>query len=182
MYRSRVARTLSLLPYGSRVLEIGYGSGVSFLNLSRKFNEIHGIDVHDRPFEVAQSFAEAGMTLDLRQGSILNLPYENDTFDAAVAISIHEELPPEVQNKAFSEVRRVVRQGGCYVVGVPGVNFTMNTAFYLLGCNIRKYHVTTDCQVQDAMADNFRMDCVWRNPSRLPRSLAMYVSMRGWKR
>lgn len=182
MYRRRVARTLSLLPPGFRVLEIGYGSGVSFLNLSRKFDEIHGIDIHDRSVDVEATFRKTGMTLHLRQGSIVNLPFDDNSFDAAVAISIHEELPHEDQRAAFAEVRRVVQPGGCYVVGVPGVNLAMTTAFYLLGCNIRKHHVTTDRQVEDAMAEAFELDRVCRNPSPLPRCMAMYVSMRGWKR
>jgi SAM-dependent methyltransferase len=184
LYRRRVARCIELLPPGERVLELGYGSGVSFLNLAERFGEINGIDVHDRAEEVARSFAGSGIRprLRLRQGTITALPYGDESFDSALAISIHEELPLDQQTAAFEEVYRVLRPGGCYVVGVPGVNILMNTALYALGCNIGEYHVTTDRQVLDAMRRRFHVDTVRYTPWFLPSSLTTYVFLRGWKR
>ncbi len=180
-YRRRVARCIGLLPHGDRVLELGYGSGVSFLNLSERFKEIHGIDVHDRAGEVTRSFEQSGIRPQLRQGSITSLPYDDESFDAALAISIHEEIPPNQQEAAFSEVLRVLRPGGCYVVGVPGVNVLMNTALYALGCNIGEYHVTTDRQVVEHMRRYYELDVVRYTPRCLPSSLTAYVYLRGWK-
>ena len=182
LFRQRVARCVSLLPAGDGVLEVGYGSGVSFLNLSERFREIHGIDLHNHPDEVARSFASTGLNLRLRQGSVVELPYEDDSFDAVLAISIHEELPLHQQERAFAEVHRVLRPGGCYVVGVPGVNILMNSAFYALGCNIGKYHVSTDKQVLSAMSERFDVDVTDYSPQLWPRSLTTYLCIRGWKR
>lgn len=182
LFRQRVARCVSLLPAGDRVLEVGYGSGVSFLNLSERFREIHGIDMHDRPDEVARSFATTDLHLRLRQGSVTSLPYEDESFDAALAISIHEELPLHQQERAFAEVHRVLRPGGCYVVGVPGVNIMMNSAFYALGCNIGKYHVSTDRQVFSAMSERFDVDLTDYSPKHWPKALTTYLCIRGWKR
>jgi len=182
MFRRRIEKCISLLPSGQKVLELGYGSGVSFLSLAEKFHEIHGIDVHPNAGAVRASFASEDLRPQLRQGTIWELPYESNSFDAALAISIHEELPPERQAAAFREVHRVVRPGGCYVVGVPGVHFLMNTAFYLLGCNIRKYHLTTEGQVLRGMSVDFDVDALDYSPKLLPRSLTTYVCMRGWKR
>jgi ubiquinone/menaquinone biosynthesis C-methylase UbiE len=182
LFQRRVARCIQLLPQGKTVLEVGYGSGVSFLNLARRFEEIHGIDLHDRGERVAESFAQTPVRLRLRRGDITSLPYEDESFDAALAVSIHEEIAPEVQEAAFSEIRRVLRPGGCYVVGVPGVNVLMNSALSLLGCDVAKYHVTTDSQVLAAMAARFAIDVVQYRPFWWPRSLTTYVCIRGWKR
>lgn len=182
LYSRRVLRCIDLLPEDRRVLEIGYGSGISFLNLAQKFDEIHGVDLHDRPGEVAQSFTEAGLQPRLKQGTITSLPYDDDSFDAALAISIHEEIPPEQQARAFAEVRRVVRPGGYYVVGVPGVNAMMTLGFFALGCDIRKWHVTTEKQVLNAMRQDFDVDVTAYSPSFFPQSMTTYVAMRGWKR
>ncbi len=184
LYRRRVARCIELLTPGRRILEVGYGSGVSFLNLAERFEEIHGLDMHDRADEVARSFESSGIRnrLHLRNGSITSLPHENEWFDSALAISIHEELPLDLQDSAFREIHRVLQPGGCYVVGVPGVNILMNTALCALGCNIGEYHVTTDQQVVDAMSRHFDVDTVRYAPWFLPASLTTYVFIRGWKR
>jgi len=79
LFQRRVARCIALLPRGKRVLELGYGSGVSFLNLAERYEEIHGIDLHDRATEVERSFSTNGLTLRLRQGSIAKLPYEDES-------------------------------------------------------------------------------------------------------
>ena len=182
LFQRRVAHCVELLPAGERVLEVGYGSGVSFLNLSRRFREIHGLDVHARADEVSRSFTTAGLDLRLRRGSIEKTPYEDATFDAALAISVHEEIPLEQQQAAFREIHRILRPGGCYVVGVPGVNVLMNTALYALGCNIGQYHVTTERQVQAIMSEHFDVDVARYTPFFLPRRLTTYVYLRGWKR
>ncbi len=182
LFQKRVARCIALLPPGRSVLEVGYGSGVSFLNLAEKFEEIHGIDLHDRGERVAQSFADRPLRLFLRRGDITRLPYDDESFDAALAVSIHEEIAPHQQQAAFSEIRRVLRPGGCYVVGVPGVNVLMNSALSLLGCDTAKYHVTTDAQVLSVMSSYFEVDAVQYRPSWWPRALTTYVCIRGWKR
>ncbi len=182
LYRKRVARCISLLPQGHSVLEAGYGSGVSFLNLSRKFDEIHGIDLHERAEDVVNSFRGTGLNLHLRQGNILDLPYADASLDAALAVSIHEHLAPAEQARAFAEIYRVLRPGGCYVVGVPGLNMLMTTAFYLLGHRIREHHLTSEKEVLAAMGRHFDIDAASYTPRPLPASLTCYVYARGWKR
>lgn len=181
LYCRRVARCVELLPPGRSLLEIGYGSGVSFLNAAQRFEEIYGLDVHEQAYKVAASFAGSGLRLNLRQGSITSIPYPDESFDSAMAISVHEEIPFQQQRRAFAEVFRVLRPGGTYVVGVPGVNMLMNTALYALGCNIGKYHVTTEQQVLDCMSADFRLDFVEYTPRFLPKSFTTYVYIRGRK-
>ncbi|MBI3836143.1 MAG: class I SAM-dependent methyltransferase [Planctomycetes bacterium] len=180
-FRRRVARCIDLLPGGESVLEIGYGSGVAFLNLAQLYHTIHGIDVHDRVKEVARSFESLSIQPRLRQGDITRLPYDDNSFDSALAISVHEEIPFEQQRHAFSEVHRVLRPGGCYVVGVPGVNVLMNSALKVIGCDVTKYHVTTDAQVLNLMRERFTIESVRYNPRFLPKSLTTYVCIRGRK-
>jgi SAM-dependent methyltransferase len=182
LFQRRVARCIDLLPTGKTVLEVGYGSGVSFLSLAERFEEIHGIDVHDRSERVAESFAKEPIRLRLRRGDIADLPYEDESFDAALAVSIHEEIPPRRQEAALLEIRRVLRPGGCYVVGVPGVNLLMNSALSLLGCDVAKYHVTSDARIVELMSSHFAVDVVKYAPAFWPRALTTYVCIRGWKR
>ena len=182
MYRRRVMRCIDMLPPGHSVLDIGYGSGVAFLNLGEKFHEIHGADIHDASRKVTDSFDATGINLSLRQASIFELPYEDNTLDAAVAISLHEHLPPIDQRRAFTEVCRVLKPGGCYVVGVPGVHALMTLAFYAIGWNINAHHICTHAQMLDAMSDVFEVDETTYWPRVMPKRFTAYLTARGWKR
>jgi len=181
MYRNRVARCVNLLPRGKRVLEVGYGSGVSFLALGEKFDVIEGIDLHQHGGAVRDSFDGCGVTLNLRRGSVLDLPYDDDSIDAALAISIHEHLHPADQATAFSEIHRVLKPGGCYVVGVPGFNRMMNTAYALLGYDIQQHHYSSERQVADAMGRSFELDVRQYRPTRWFKCVTTYLTLRGWK-
>ncbi len=181
-YRERITHSIDLLPTGEHVLEVGYGSGTSFLNLASRFRTIHGVDLHNRPGEVLQAFAGRGLDLDLRQGNVLQLPYADASMDAALAISIHEHIAPSKQAQAFAEIHRVLKPGGAYVVGVPGVHILMTLAFYALGWKISEQHICTERQVLAAMRSLFEVDYLRYTPRYWPRRFPSYVYIRGRKR
>ena len=95
LYRRRVELCLELLPGGERVLEVGFGSGVSFLNLSGLYREIYGLDLEADCQGVSACFAARGVTAQLINGSVLELPYPDNFFDSVLLISILEHLRPE---------------------------------------------------------------------------------------
>ena len=45
LYRTRVEMCLDECTGGERILEVGFGSGLTFLNLKDKYKEIHGLDL-----------------------------------------------------------------------------------------------------------------------------------------
>ena len=123
-----------------------------------------------------------GDKLRLQQGNILDLPFADGFFDAVLAISLHEHLQPDEQAAAFNEVRRVVRPGGCYVVGVPGVNRMMTAAFCALRFPIEEHHFSTEGHVLREMRRVFDVDVSKRWPLPWPGAITMYLYCRGWKR
>jgi len=181
MYRNRVARCIALLPPGRKVLEVGYGSGVSFLALAAKFDEIHGIDLHEHAEQVAHTFRHRDLRLHLRAGNVLDLPYPDASFDAALAVSIHEHLHIHEQARAFAEIRRVLKPDGCYAVGVPGMNPLMNAALYMLGYRLRDYHFSSERQVLEAMSAVFQIDATHYSPSLWTKLWTTYLCIRGRK-
>jgi ubiquinone/menaquinone biosynthesis C-methylase UbiE len=156
LYRERVELCLNALLPGERILEVGYGSGTSFLNLADLFKEIHGIDLHTHARSVTEAFQQYGLTTQLCTGSLLNLPYPDRTFDAVMCISILEHLRPNDQAQAMSEVRRVLRPGGRFVYGVPVERPLMQRGFNLLGYDIRQFHFSTEQDVAMAADQVFR--------------------------
>ena len=122
--------TLALLPENSRILEIGAGTGLNFR--------------HYPPAELAVASEPAAAMLALasaKTDSIIlvradaeDLPFNDDSFDAAFATLVFCSIPrPE---RAFAELRRVVRPGGRIVLlehvrpdGIAGYVFDVLNIF-----------------------------------------------------
>lgn len=177
-YRGRIDGCVALLGTGKRVLDIGYGSGTSFLELSGRFEEIHGLDVHDYGPAIAAVFAREGLRVALERGSILDPPYPDGHFDAILAMSVFEHLMPCDQPVLMSHVHRLLRPGGVLVVGVPGFNPLMILGFRLLGFDIRKHHFSSPRDVLDAVSRIFSVERIVRHPPLLPDPFLTYVWLR----
>jgi len=150
MYRKRVELCLAECTGGERVLEIGFGSGITFLNLAQTYREIHGLDLTAEVQRVSEVFAARGIQTDLRRGDVLAMPYLDNHFDTVLLISILEHLKPAEQAIAFSEIRRVLRPGGQVVYGVPIERPLMVFMFRRLGFDIREHHFSTEKNVREA--------------------------------
>ena len=150
LYRRRIELCLAECRGGERVLEVGFGSGVTFLNLHAMYAEIYGLDLTASVEEVAAVFTARQIKTDLRNGDVLNMPYADNTFDTILLISILEHLKPDRQSAAFQEICRVLKPGGQVVYGVPIERPLMVFLFRLLGTDIRKEHFSTEFDVVNA--------------------------------
>jgi SAM-dependent methyltransferase len=148
LYRERINRGFGLLPERrfARALEVGYGAGAVQLALSRSVDELHGIDLDADPAPVRTLLTSRGASADLRQGSVLELPYPDQHFDLAVSFSVFEHL--KEYRKALGEVARVLKPGGLFLLGMPSVNKLMEAGFLAIGFKgINDHHVTTPQEV-----------------------------------
>jgi len=155
LYRRRVELCLRGLSGGARVLEVGYGSGVSFPELAMRYREVHGIDLTPAPESLVRSFRAAQLEPLLAQGSVLSLPYENEYFDAVLLVSILEHLQPDELAIAFRELWRVLRPGGQLVYGTPVDRPAMTFMFRLLGYDIRDHHFSSHSAIAEGARDVF---------------------------
>jgi ubiquinone/menaquinone biosynthesis C-methylase UbiE len=156
LYRRRVECCLAECHGGARVLEIGFGSGVTFLHLHEHYREIGGLDLRAQVSEVARVFERRGISTRLENGTVLHMPHPDGHFDTVLLISILEHLKPDELHAAFNEIRRVLRPGGQMVYGVPTSHAAMHLAFRLLGYDIRQHHFSNEDQVRAAARQHFR--------------------------
>jgi ubiquinone/menaquinone biosynthesis C-methylase UbiE len=156
MYRRRVELCLAECTGGDRILEVGFGSGVTFLNLHEKYREIHGLDTDVRVVEVAKVFEDRQIETSLQNGNVLCMPYSDDFFDTVLLISILEHLRPEQLVQAFCEIRRVLKPNGQAVYGVPIERPFMVLMFRLLGYNIHEHHFSNEKEVFGAAGKTLR--------------------------
>lgn len=91
------------LAHGSRVLEIGCGSGHLTRRMAERGVDIIGIDANSQAGEVAGSDRVRTMRAE-------QLEFEDDAFDALVSVHAIEHIP--ALEMALSEMARVLRPGG----------------------------------------------------------------------
>lgn len=154
-YRRRVELCLNELGGGERVLEVGFGSGLSFHNLHEIYREIWGLDLTASTSEITELFRKEGIETRLENGSVQSMPYPDDFFDSVLLVSILEHIKPDEQAGTFREIARVLKPGGQVVYGVPVERALMVLLFKLMGVNIREHHFSTEKDVARAAGQIF---------------------------
>jgi ubiquinone/menaquinone biosynthesis C-methylase UbiE len=103
------------LPYlkpGSCVLDAGCGPGTITLGLARRVDPGHviGLDVEEPQFEQARAVAHReGLNVEFRGGSVYQLPFKDQQFDAVFSHAVLEHLSDPAA--AILEFRRVLKAG-----------------------------------------------------------------------
>lgn len=117
--RTRVRRILAPQP-GERVLEVGPGTGYYTLDIAEQIAPDGVLDILDLQQEMLDHTmrkASEGHITNIvpTQGDAQELPYPDDTFDAAYMAVTLGEIPE--QDAILRELRRVLKPGGRLVVG-----------------------------------------------------------------
>jgi len=150
MYQHRIELCLGELRGGENILEIGFGSGVSFLSINKLYQNICGLDLSANVQLISDFFKSKNIDTQLQNGNVLRMPYADSSFDSVLLISILEHLLPCDQISAFKEIRRVLKPKGQVVYGVPVERPFMVFMFRMLGTNIRTHHFSTEKDVYKA--------------------------------
>jgi SAM-dependent methyltransferase len=151
LYRHRLQMGLDMLPAtGTRVLEIGVGSGVLVPTLTRRYAEYTGTDLTlaaglDRL--VAPTCQATFRQVDLMKDD--DLPA--DHYDAIVCFSVLEHIGDS--EGAARGLARALRPGGTLVTGYPAVSPLMSKAFELIGFpGIDNHHVSPPAKIAAALS------------------------------
>ena len=113
-----VRRWLDGLPSGTSVLDAGCGEGVLVDEYAARLG-IVGVDA---------SYASARV----QRGSLLQLPFENATFERALCLDVLEHLQFSEQPGALAELFRVLQPGGELLVSVPNLAHLQSRVQFLL--------------------------------------------------
>ena len=110
--RQRALRYLP--PEGSRVLEIGFGSGRLHVELATRYT-MAGLDRAPGMVQLTgHRLAERGLTSDLQVGDVTALPWAEATFDAVLSTFAFSAFPDA--DAALAEMVRVVKPGGAIII------------------------------------------------------------------
>lgn len=96
-----------------KVLEVGCGSGANLWSIAREGFAAHGLDISDEAIQLCrQVLTSWGVSAELKQGSMEQLPYEDGAFDVIVDIFSSNCLDERGFDKFLGEASRILRRGG----------------------------------------------------------------------
>ena len=145
-YKNELCR---IIPFSSKkILDAGCGTGTltALMKHSHTDADIHGIDIDEKILQIAQNkFQHQSLKVTLHQGSILQLPFESNSFDAAFSCLVLHHLTTQNKLKAIQEMFRVLTPGGKFAI-----------ADFSLPHNISMRAVTLVVQYLEETYDNFQ--------------------------
>ena len=97
------------------VLDLGCGVGRHALYLASLGFKVSACDASPQGIAVtAEEARKRGLTLDLGEGHMTDLPYETGQFAYVLSWNVIYHGDPTVVRQAVSEIHRVLRPGGLY--------------------------------------------------------------------
>jgi ubiquinone/menaquinone biosynthesis C-methylase UbiE len=111
---------------GKDVLEVGVGLGTDHVQFARAGARMSGIDLTPLCIEMtARRLAQEGLTSSLSVMDAEHLDFPDHSFDVVYSFGVlHHTSSPE---RAFREIRRVLRPGGAFIGGL----YSKHSWFYL---------------------------------------------------
>jgi SAM-dependent methyltransferase len=100
---------------GKRVLDVGTGDGTYALAAERGAT-VTGVDASREMLDAAAGRARGrGLAIDLREGDVAHLPFEDGSFDVVIAVTVLCFVSDP--RRAVAEMARVLAPGGKLVIG-----------------------------------------------------------------
>ena len=116
-FRQRIVE-LAKLRCDENVLDAGCGTGLTILRIAEQHPgcKVYGVDLSPKMIEVARNdAAKRGLDVNLRVGSITDLPYPDAAFEVVLTNIMFHHLDLAEKRQAVAEIARVLRPAGRYV-------------------------------------------------------------------
>lgn len=114
---TRVGEVLAaLVPATGLTLDMGCGAGRIAVPAAQAGLQVIGLDRDPTLLGATQAMAREGMLpLSVLRGDVVRLPFEDDSFEAVLAINLLSLVPEWAT--VINEVVRVLRHGGVFIQG-----------------------------------------------------------------
>ena len=126
-----IFKMLKKIDRKSKILDAGCGYGIYSIILADKGHNMNAIDIERKRINSINSmlneYPKIKSRINLELGSLTSLPYKNEEFDVVLCSEVLEHIKQD--EKAFSEISRVLKNKGFLILSVP--TYTKN--------NIKEY-------------------------------------------
>ncbi len=114
-YRRSAGDLIKQLDVGSNdiALDAGCGTGLLTLPLAERARRTVGLDLSPAMLKkLAAKAARRGLDVELREGSVLELPFDDGEFTLAATAFMLLYLTPDEKQRALVEIHRTLAPGG----------------------------------------------------------------------
>lgn len=119
---------------GKKFLDVGCGLGFFASKAGKLGADVYGIDIGERLINISRKRYPKGK---FSVASAARLPFKDNSFDLILCTEVIEHV--NNQNKALSEIFRVLKKGGYLVLTTPNKIFKPLYTF-LCSIGLRPYH------------------------------------------
>jgi len=144
-------RQLNAVP-GETILEIGFGTGQSLLEIADAVGnsgKVYGIDISSRMLETAKARVVAagyGGTIELQCMDATTLPYAENTFDGLFMSFVLEVFEPSEIGPLLEQCRKVIKTDGRLCVVAMSTEGKRGTMMKIYEWAHAKLPNTIDCR------------------------------------
>ncbi|MFZ5516358.1 MAG: class I SAM-dependent methyltransferase [Candidatus Zhuqueibacterota bacterium] len=103
---------------GKNVLDAACGLGYGSYLLATTACHVEGIDIDESRIAYAREKYGSG-SVRYAVSEVTDTPFENDSFDVVVSIETFEHLRPEQAVLFLSEVKRILKPDGIFILSTP---------------------------------------------------------------
>lgn len=115
--RLRAKKILNNLPKGNiKMLDAGFGTGIYSFSLANKVSAINAIDNSKEKVDYAKKI-NIFNNIKFERGDLKKLRFKNESFDLIICSEVLEHIKDD--EKAFSELARVLAKNGTLLITVP---------------------------------------------------------------
>lgn len=100
------------------ILDVGCGGGMNLNRMAQTAKKVYGVDYSIESVKLSREVNEDLIRMgkvEVLEGNVLDLPFDDDTFDIVTAFETVYFWPDIV--KSFGEVKRVLKPGGMFLIG-----------------------------------------------------------------
>lgn len=148
----------------TKVLELGCGSCANLWMIAKEGFDAYGLDLSEESLVLGKKMLDNwNVKAELKQGSFLDLPYEDDSFDVIVDVFSINCVPHSEFSIAINELHRVLKKGGLFFSYTPGQR---SSAFndYLPANKIDEYTLSGIYRESSPFAGNHYPFHFWNKP------------------
>lgn len=145
------------------VLDTCSGLGWGSYLISQKAGKVVSIDIDELSLNFARKYwGEKQSNIDFRKASVLDIPFDDNTYDVVIAMESIEHFTQEDGERYFNECYRVLKKGGI-LFGSSAFPANRKEADELCAKNPYHYYVYTKKEIKSLLKRNFRWAYIFQN-------------------
>jgi SAM-dependent methyltransferase len=110
----------SLLPQGSRIVDLSCGEGAILSDLLKEGYNVEGSRYQDNDYIIKEEKLENRITVKERVDLTQPLPYKDDEFEGVLLTEVVEHL--QTYCPVVYEAGRICKKGGVLIISTPNIN------------------------------------------------------------